>query len=95
MAQPQHGDVLESGHWQVTEDFGSPFFFDHTFPCPICRKNNALHFINMRIFLPCDDCRAKGFLTIKINPKSQFAKWILGIGRRSPTKSILCIDEIS
>ena len=49
-------------------------FMRHNMPCPICLKNYALCYENQGIYLPCNECRKKGYLTLRFRP--WLAKWL-------------------
>ncbi|KKM67127.1 hypothetical protein LCGC14_1474300 [marine sediment metagenome] len=48
----------------------------HNFPCPVCKTNTAILFMNDGQFYPCDQCSSKGWHTVKLN---RFWRWALRI----------------
>lgn len=52
---------------------GSPVA-DHDMPCAVCRENHAVLNLNEGIFLPCWQCRAKGF-RLRFQPRRWWQFW--------------------
>jgi hypothetical protein len=64
------GDVVE--RYQVTvEEDGSMFGYEHTFPCPVCRKRYAILNGSDGVFEPCWDCQTKGWHLVKM----EYRRW--------------------
>lgn len=55
-------------------DFGGAPFAEHNMPCPVCRKQPAVIFLNMGTFHPCRKCESAGWVTVKA---TGWKRWLL------------------
>ncbi len=60
-------------------DFGGSPFAEHNMPCPICRQNHAVMYLNTGVFWPCGECEnERGWYTIRVPRRLRgLLGWIL------------------
>ena len=51
------------------------FVGEHNAPCPVCRKNHAVWFLNAGTFHPCQECEQQGWMLVRA--KTKFQRWLL------------------
>jgi len=54
-------------------------YTEHNYPCPVCQTQHAVLDTTEGVFKPCWDCQRKGFVTLEINPKSRWQKFLLSL----------------
>ena len=66
------GKVVERHEVVVQED---EFGYNHTFPCPVCRKKHAILNVGEGVFEPCYECASLGWLLINVRNLRWWQLW--------------------